>query len=110
MNLTLQWQEASRLTSNHIVLSEIHVAIFPGKKGIELEKKRSFQPKLKAKKKKKLVGKSPAKQDVNEAVNGDESIKECALDENEMSDHEAEKEAQEQELSDRVSPTGSHQP
>ncbi|XP_019361637.1 PREDICTED: gem-associated protein 5 isoform X2 [Gavialis gangeticus] len=76
-----------------------------GKKGIELEKKRSFQPKLKAKKKKKLVGKSPAKQDVNEAVNGDESVKECALDENEMSDHEAEKEAQEQELSDRVSPT-----
>ncbi|NXH06914.1 GEMI5 protein, partial [Loxia leucoptera] len=76
-----------------------------GKKSIELEKKRSIQPKVKAKKKKKPVGKSPGKQDANDAMNGDESMKEMLLEENGMSDHEGEKEAQEAELADKVSMT-----
>ncbi|NXM62282.1 GEMI5 protein, partial [Illadopsis cleaveri] len=76
-----------------------------GKKSIELEKKRSIQPKVKAKKKKKPVGKSPGKQDANDAMNGDESMKEMLLEENGVSDHEAEKEAQEAELADKVSVT-----
>ncbi|XP_064580836.1 gem-associated protein 5 isoform X2 [Zonotrichia leucophrys gambelii] len=76
-----------------------------GKKSIELEKKRSIQPKVKAKKKKKPVGKSPGKQDANDAMNGDESMKEMLLEENGVSDHEEEKEAQEAELADKVSVT-----
>ncbi|XP_030911062.1 gem-associated protein 5, partial [Geospiza fortis] len=76
-----------------------------GKKSIELEKKRSIQPKVKAKKKKKPVGKSPGKQDANDAMNGDESMKEMLLEENGVSDHEGEKEAQEAELADKVSVT-----
>jgi len=66
---------------------------FIGKKSIELEKKRSIQPKVKAKKKKKPVGRSPAKQDQSDAVNGDESMKDTLLEENGVSDHEGEKEA-----------------
>uniref|UniRef100_A0A8C9NHK3 Gem nuclear organelle associated protein 5 n=1 Tax=Serinus canaria TaxID=9135 RepID=A0A8C9NHK3_SERCA len=80
-----------------------------GKKSIELEKKRSIQPKVKAKKKKKPVGKSPGKQDANDAMNGDESMKEMLLEENGVSDHEGEKEAQEAELADKVSMTGNNQ-
>uniref|UniRef100_A0A8U8AS95 Gem-associated protein 5 n=1 Tax=Geospiza parvula TaxID=87175 RepID=A0A8U8AS95_GEOPR len=80
-----------------------------GKKSIELEKKRSIQPKVKAKKKKKPVGKSPGKQDANDAMNGDESMKEMLLEENGVSDHEGEKEAQEAELADKVSVTGNNQ-
>ncbi|XP_041253528.1 gem-associated protein 5 isoform X4 [Onychostruthus taczanowskii] len=76
-----------------------------GKKSIELEKKRSIQPKVKAKKKKKPVGKSPGKQDANDAMNGDDSMKEMLLEENGVSDHEGEKEAQEAELADKVSVT-----
>ncbi|NWI84125.1 GEMI5 protein, partial [Dryoscopus gambensis] len=75
-----------------------------GKKSIELEKKRSVQPKVKAKKKKKPVGKSPGKQDANGAMNGDDSMKEL-LEENEVSDHEGEKEAQEAEVADKASVT-----
>ncbi|NXL00403.1 GEMI5 protein, partial [Mesembrinibis cayennensis] len=76
-----------------------------GKKSIELEKKRSMQPKVKTKKKKKPIGKSPAKQDLSDAMNGDESAKEMLLEENGVSDHEGEKEAQEAELPDKVSMT-----
>ncbi|NXD02418.1 GEMI5 protein, partial [Certhia familiaris] len=76
-----------------------------GKKSIELEKKRSMQPKVKAKKKKKPVGKSPGKQDANDAMNGDDSMKEILLEENGVSDHEGEKETQEEELADKVSVT-----
>uniref|UniRef100_A0A8B9D209 Gem nuclear organelle associated protein 5 n=1 Tax=Anser cygnoides TaxID=8845 RepID=A0A8B9D209_ANSCY len=72
-----------------------------GKKSIELEKKRSIQPKVKAKKKKKPIGKSPAKQDLSDAVNGDESMKDVLLEENGVSDHEGEKEARETELPDK---------
>ncbi|CAM5132176.1 unnamed protein product [Eretmochelys imbricata] len=71
-----------------------------GKKSTDLEKKRSSQPKPKAKKKKKPVGKVPAKQDVSDTVNGEELI-DNLLDENGISDHEEEKEAQ--EFSDKVS-------
>ncbi|NWI44255.1 GEMI5 protein, partial [Picathartes gymnocephalus] len=80
-----------------------------GKKSIELEKKRSIQPKVKAKKKKKPLGKSPGKQDANGAMNGDESMKEMLLEENGVSDHEGEKEAQEAELADKVSVTVSRE-
>uniref|UniRef100_A0A8C0UFD6 Gem nuclear organelle associated protein 5 n=1 Tax=Cyanistes caeruleus TaxID=156563 RepID=A0A8C0UFD6_CYACU len=80
-----------------------------GKKSIELEKKRSIQPKVKAKKKKKPVGKSPGKQDANDAMNGDDSMKEMLLEENGVSDHEEEKEFQEAELADKVSVTGNNQ-
>ncbi|NWU36840.1 GEMI5 protein, partial [Hylia prasina] len=76
-----------------------------GKKSIELEKKRSIQPKVKAKKKKKPLGKSPGKQDTSDATNGDDSMKEMLLEENDVSDHEGEKEAQEAELADKVSVT-----
>uniref|UniRef100_A0A8C3UW79 Gem-associated protein 5 n=1 Tax=Catharus ustulatus TaxID=91951 RepID=A0A8C3UW79_CATUS len=76
-----------------------------GKKSIELEKKRSIQPKVKAKKKKKPAGRSPGKQDANDAMNGDDSMKEMLLEENGVSDHEGEKEAQEAELADKVSVT-----
>ncbi|NXC00072.1 GEMI5 protein, partial [Orthonyx spaldingii] len=76
-----------------------------GKKSIELEKKRSMQPKVKAKKKKNLIGKSPGKQNANDAMNGDESMKEMLLEENGVSDHEGEKETQEAELADKVSVT-----
>ncbi|NXQ33491.1 GEMI5 protein, partial [Alaudala cheleensis] len=76
-----------------------------GKKSIELEKKRSIQPKVKAKKKKKPVGKSPGKQDASDAMNGDDSMKEMLLEENGVSDHEGEKEAQEAQLADKVSVT-----
>ncbi|NWV13038.1 GEMI5 protein, partial [Ptilonorhynchus violaceus] len=76
-----------------------------GKKSIELEKKRSMQPKVKAKKKNKPTGKRAGKQDVNDAMNGDESMKEMLLEENGVSDHEGEKEAQEAELADKVSVT-----
>ncbi|NXO29148.1 GEMI5 protein, partial [Cisticola juncidis] len=76
-----------------------------GKKSIELEKKRSIQPKVKAKKKKKPVGKSPGKQDASDAMNGDDSMKEMLLEENGESDHEGGKEAQEAELADKVSVT-----
>ncbi|KAI6076913.1 hypothetical protein LUU34_00454600 [Aix galericulata] len=74
-----------------------------GKKSIELEKKRSIQPKVKAKKKKKPIGKSPAKQDLSDVMNGDESVKDVLLEENGVSDHEGEKEAREMELPDKVS-------
>uniref|UniRef100_A0A8C3URW1 Gem nuclear organelle associated protein 5 n=1 Tax=Catharus ustulatus TaxID=91951 RepID=A0A8C3URW1_CATUS len=80
-----------------------------GKKSIELEKKRSIQPKVKAKKKKKPAGRSPGKQDANDAMNGDDSMKEMLLEENGVSDHEGEKEAQEAELADKVSVTGNNQ-
>uniref|UniRef100_A0A8D2PCE4 Gem nuclear organelle associated protein 5 n=1 Tax=Zosterops lateralis melanops TaxID=1220523 RepID=A0A8D2PCE4_ZOSLA len=76
-----------------------------GKKSIELEKKRSIQPKVKVKKKKKPVGKSPGKQDANDTMDGDDSMKEMLLEENGVSDHEGEKEAQEAELADKVSVT-----
>uniref|UniRef100_A0A663MLC8 Gem nuclear organelle associated protein 5 n=1 Tax=Athene cunicularia TaxID=194338 RepID=A0A663MLC8_ATHCN len=76
-----------------------------GKKSIELEKKRSMQPKVKTKKKKKPVGKSPAKQDPSDPMNGDESMKEVLVEENGVSDHEGEKEAQEAELPHKVSTT-----
>uniref|UniRef100_A0A8C3UXW3 Gem-associated protein 5 n=1 Tax=Catharus ustulatus TaxID=91951 RepID=A0A8C3UXW3_CATUS len=79
-----------------------------GKKSIELEKKRSIQPKVKAKKKKKPAGKSPGKQDANDTMNGDDSMKEMLLEENGVSDHEGEKEAQEAELADKVSVTGNN--
>uniref|UniRef100_A0A663F2C2 Gem nuclear organelle associated protein 5 n=1 Tax=Aquila chrysaetos chrysaetos TaxID=223781 RepID=A0A663F2C2_AQUCH len=76
-----------------------------GKKSIELEKKRSMQPKVKTKKKKKPIEKSPAKQDLSDTMNGDESGKEMLLEENGVSDHEGEKAAQEAELPDKVSTT-----
>lgn len=66
-----------------------------------MEKKRSIQPKVKAKKKKKPVGKSPTKQDLSDAMNGEESMKDTLLEENGVSDHEGEKEAQETELSNK---------
>lgn len=81
---------------------------FIGKKSIELEKKRSIQPKVKAKKKKKPIGKSPAKQDLSDVMNGDESVKDVLLEENGVSDHEGEKEAQEMELPDKVSAPGNN--
>ena len=68
-----------------------------------------MQPKVKTKKKKKPIGKSPAKQDLSDAMNGDESAKETLLEENGLSDHEGEKEAQESELPDKVSMTGNNQ-
>uniref|UniRef100_A0A8C3RXM7 Gem nuclear organelle associated protein 5 n=1 Tax=Chelydra serpentina TaxID=8475 RepID=A0A8C3RXM7_CHESE len=71
-----------------------------GKKSTDLEKKRSSQLKPKAKKKKKPMGKVPAKQDVSDTVNGEEIV-DNLLDENGISDHEEEKEAQ--EFSDKVS-------
>uniref|UniRef100_A0A8C0B180 Gem nuclear organelle associated protein 5 n=1 Tax=Buteo japonicus TaxID=224669 RepID=A0A8C0B180_9AVES len=80
-----------------------------GKKSIELEKKRSMQPKVKTKKKKKPIEKSPAKQDLSDTMNGDESGKEMLLEENGVSDHEGEKAAQEAELPDKVSTTGNNQ-
>lgn len=82
---------------------------FTGKKSVELEKKRSMQPKVKAKKKKKPTGKSPGKQDATDAMNGDDSMKEMLLEENGASDHEGEKEAQEAELADKVSVIGNNQ-
>lgn len=90
-------------------VNTLKLAPFTGKKSIELEKKRSIQPKVKAKKKKKPVGKSPGKQDANDAVNGDDSMKEMLLEENGVSDHEGEKEAQEAGLADKVSVTGNNQ-
>ncbi|KAJ6667841.1 hypothetical protein lerEdw1_016162 [Lerista edwardsae] len=75
----------------------------PGKKSIELEKKRSSQPKPKAKKKKKLPGKWPSSQDVSDSVNGGESVRESFLEENGLSDQEGEKEQQEQEPAERTS-------
>ncbi|NXC39944.1 GEMI5 protein, partial [Penelope pileata] len=74
-----------------------------GKKSIELEKKRSIQPKIKTKKKKKPLEKSSAKQDLSDAMNGDESMKDVLLEKNGVSDHEGEKEVQETELPDKVS-------
>lgn len=68
-----------------------------------------MQPKVKTKKKKKPIGKSAAKQDLSDAVNGDESVKEMLLEENGVSDHEGEKEAQEAEIPDKVSVTGNNQ-
>ncbi|NXU85189.1 GEMI5 protein, partial [Xiphorhynchus elegans] len=76
-----------------------------GKKSIELEKKRSMQPKVKTKKKKKPLGQSPGKQDASDAMNGDESMKETLPEENGVLDHEGEKETQEAELPDKVSMT-----
>ncbi|XP_074865401.1 gem-associated protein 5 [Carettochelys insculpta] len=70
-----------------------------GKKSIDLEKKRSLQLKPKAKKKKKPMGKVPAKQDVSNTVNGGEIV-DSLLDENGISDHEVEKESQ--EFSDKI--------
>uniref|UniRef100_A0A8C3S157 Gem-associated protein 5 n=1 Tax=Chelydra serpentina TaxID=8475 RepID=A0A8C3S157_CHESE len=77
-----------------------------GKKSTDLEKKRSSQLKPKAKKKKKPMGKVPAKQDVSDTVNGEEIV-DNLLDENGISDHEEEKEAQ--EFSDKVSLAGNYQ-
>lgn len=68
-----------------------------------------MQPKVKAKKKKKPIGKSPGKQDPSDAMNGDESAREMLPEENGVSDHEGEKEAQEAELPDKVSTTGNNQ-
>lgn len=82
---------------------------FTGKKSIELEKKRSIQPKVKTKKKKKPTEKSPAKQDFCESMNGDESVKEGLPEENGVLDCEGEKEAREAELPDKVSMTGNNQ-
>uniref|UniRef100_A0A8C3LTH7 Gem nuclear organelle associated protein 5 n=1 Tax=Chrysolophus pictus TaxID=9089 RepID=A0A8C3LTH7_CHRPC len=81
-----------------LISKQEHTRPPQGKKSIELEKKRSIQPKVKAKKKKKPVGKSPTKQDLSDAMNGDESTKDTVLEENGLSDHEGEKEAQETEL------------
>ncbi|KAJ7316523.1 hypothetical protein JRQ81_002685 [Phrynocephalus forsythii] len=66
-----------------------------GKKSIELEKKRSTQPKAKAKKKKKLPGKLPSTQEVNDWVNGGDHIKESLIEEDGISDQEGDKEEQE---------------
>lgn len=71
-----------------------------------MEKKRSSQPKPKAKKKKKPMGKVPAKQGVSDSVNGEELV-DNLLDENGISDHEEEKEVQ--EFSDKVSLAGNYQ-
>lgn len=68
-----------------------------------------MQPKVKTKKKKKPIGKSPARQDLSDATNGDESVKEMLLEENGLSDHEGEKGAQEAEMPDKVSTTGNNQ-
>ncbi|XP_031411597.1 gem-associated protein 5 isoform X2 [Meleagris gallopavo] len=84
-----------------LISKQEHTRPPQGKKSIELEKKRSIQPKVKAKKKKKPVGKSPTKQDQGDAMNGDESMKDTLLEENGVSDHEGEKEAQETELSNK---------
>jgi len=65
-----------------------------------------MQPKVKTKKK-KPTGKSPAKQDLSDAVNGDESTKETLLEENGVSEHEGGK-AQEAELPDKGSMTGNN--
>ncbi|NWI97895.1 GEMI5 protein, partial [Pitta sordida] len=81
-----------------------------GKKSIELEKKRSMQPKVKAKKKKKPPGQSPGKQDVDEAMNGDESLKEVLLEENGVLEQQGDKEAQEAELPDTVTMAVSKDP
>ncbi|XP_048344202.1 gem-associated protein 5 [Sphaerodactylus townsendi] len=70
-----------------------------GKKGIELEKKRSSAPKPKAKKKKKPLGKVPSVQDIS--VNGGEDATESLLEENGLSDQEGEKE--QEELTGRLS-------
>lgn len=67
-----------------------------------------MQPKVKTKKK-KPTGKSPAKQDLSDAMNGDDSTKEMLLEENGVSYHEGEKDAQEAELPDKVSMTGNNQ-
>ncbi|NXE91924.1 GEMI5 protein, partial [Menura novaehollandiae] len=80
-----------------------HIRPPQSKKSIELEKKRSMQPKVKTKKKKKPMGRSPGMQDANDGMNGDESMREMLLEENEMSDPEGE--AQEAELADKVSVT-----
>ncbi|XP_060096241.1 gem-associated protein 5 isoform X2 [Heteronotia binoei] len=64
-----------------------------GKKSIELEKKRSSTLKLKAKKKKKLLGKIPSAPDI--PVNGGEDAMETLLEENGLSDQEGEKEQEE---------------
>ncbi|NXX42415.1 GEMI5 protein, partial [Tricholaema leucomelas] len=81
-----------------------------GKKSIEWEKKRSMLPKVKTKKKKKPGEKSSARQDPSHAMNGDESMKEMLPEENGVSDHEGEKEAQEAEVPDKVSMTVSRDP
>lgn len=57
---------------------------------MELEKKRSSALKLKAKKKKKPLGKVPSAPDVS--VNGGEDATETLLEENGLSDQEGEKE------------------
>ncbi|XP_072846121.2 gem-associated protein 5 [Pogona vitticeps] len=66
-----------------------------GKKSIELEKKRSTQLKVKAKKKKKPPGKLPPTQEVSDWVNGGDHVKETLLEEDGISDQEGEKEEQE---------------
>lgn len=68
-----------------------------------------MQPKVKTKKKKKPVEKSSARQDPSDAMNGDESMKEMLPEENGVSNHEGEKEAQEVEVPDKVSMTGNNQ-
>ncbi|NXG30564.1 GEMI5 protein, partial [Dromaius novaehollandiae] len=88
-----------------LISKQEHTRPPQGKKSIELEKKRSMQPKAKTKKKKKPIGKSPGKQDLSDTMNGDESVKEILLEENGVSDHEGEKEAQEAELPDKISTT-----
>ncbi|NXX93521.1 GEMI5 protein, partial [Centropus bengalensis] len=85
------------------VSKQEHIRPPQGKKSIELEKKRSMQPKVKAKKKKKAIEKGPANRDQSNAMNEDESTKEMVLEENGVSDHEGEKDAQEAELSDKAS-------
>ncbi|KGL83083.1 Gem-associated protein 5, partial [Tinamus guttatus] len=86
-----------------LISKQEHTRPPQGKKSIELEKKRSMQPKAKTKKKKKPIGKNTSKQDLSDTMNGDESMKEILPEENGVSDHEGEKEAQEVELPDKVS-------
>ncbi|NWW82256.1 GEMI5 protein, partial [Climacteris rufus] len=87
------------------VSKQQHIRPPQSKKSIELEKKRSMQPKVKTKKKKKFIVRIPGKQDASDALDGDESMKEMLLEENGVSDHEGEKEAQKAELADKASVT-----
>nr|XP_060621501.1 gem-associated protein 5 isoform X2 [Anolis sagrei ordinatus] len=78
-----------------VAIKQEHSRPPPGKKNIDLEKKRSTQLKLKTKKKKKPPGKQPSTPEVGDWLNGGEDIKESPLEENRMSDQEGEKEDQE---------------
>ncbi|XP_062977629.1 gem-associated protein 5 [Elgaria multicarinata webbii] len=86
-----------------VAIKQEHSRPPQGKKTIELEKKRSTQIKLKAKKKKKPSGKLPSTQDMSDWLNGGENVKESPLEENGVSDQEGVKEQQEQETVERIS-------